>query len=235
VRSIVVTSTEPNEGKTTIASNLAISFATMGDRVLLVDAEVRRAGMHAIFNVPERPGLTDLIAARSAHTRAAAAVGAVTPRVHRLLPDDRALATGEPPGAADAPLAVSAAIHAAAIANLFVLPGGTPSESPADTLAAHVAEVQGILDEVRSQFDVIVVDSPPLALVHDTAILSRLVDGVVFVVNSRRIDRELLDRSGRVLERAGARVLGAILNQVDPVGIYRKNSYYYRQGSRPPE
>jgi Mrp family chromosome partitioning ATPase len=71
-------------------------------------------------------------------------------------------------------------------------------------------------------------DTPPLAIVHDTAILSRLVDGVVFVVNSRRIDHELLRRSGAMLEGAGANVVGALLNQVEPLGVHKKNAYYYR-------
>ena len=72
-----------------------------------------------------------------------------------------------------------------------------------------------------------ILDTPPLAVVHDTGLLSRLVDGVVVVVNSRRIDRELLGRSRAFLEGAGAHVIGTVLNQVDAVGVYKKNSYYY--------
>jgi Mrp family chromosome partitioning ATPase len=227
IRTVAITSTEPNEGKTTIVSNLAISFATMGDRVLVLDAEIRRAGMHEIFGVPLRPGLSDLIAVRARSEKASAkiAVG------HAFGSRDHGMMNPEGIEYADSSqqeVPIRVAIHPTAIRNLSVLPAGTSPENPADALASHVEALRRVLDAVKNDFDVILIDTPPLAIVHDTAILAQFVDVVMFVVNSRRIDRELLLRSRSVLERSGANVVGTVLNQVEPIGTYKSNPYYYR-------
>jgi len=231
IRTIAITSTEPNEGKTTIVANLAISFATMGDRVLVLDAEIRRAGMHEIFGVPLRPGLTDLLTARARSEKTVSKIAVAHSFGNRdrrdvLTPGSTEYTESSPE---DTPIRV--AIHPTAIRNLSVLPAGTTPENPADALASHVEVLRRIFDAVKNDFDVILVDTPPLAIVHDTAILSQFVDVVMFVVNSRRIDRELLMRSRSVLERAGANVVGTVLNQVEPIGVYKSNPYYYRARS----
>jgi capsular exopolysaccharide synthesis family protein len=61
LRTLVVTSPAPSEGKTTTAANLAVSFAQQGMRVLLVDCDLRRSRIHKMFNVPREPGMTELI------------------------------------------------------------------------------------------------------------------------------------------------------------------------------
>jgi capsular exopolysaccharide synthesis family protein len=61
MRTLVVTSASPGEGKTTTASNLAVSFAQQGMRVLLLDCDLRRARLHRMFGIPREPGLTDLV------------------------------------------------------------------------------------------------------------------------------------------------------------------------------
>jgi uncharacterized protein involved in exopolysaccharide biosynthesis/Mrp family chromosome partitioning ATPase len=230
IRTVAITSTEPNEGKTTIVSNLAISFATMGDRVLVLDAEIRRAGMHEIFGVPLRPGLSDLIAVRARTEKAAAkiAVGHVFGTRDRGMVDPEGIEYAD---SSQQEVPIRVAIHPTAIRNLSVLPAGTSPENPADALASHVEALRRVFDAVKNDFDVILIDTPPLAIVHDTAILAQFVDVVMFVVNSRRIDRELLMRSRSVLERSGANVVGTVLNQVEPIGTYKSNPYYYRARS----
>src|SRR5690606_21329289 len=61
IRTLVITSSSPNEGKTTTAANLAVTFAQQGMRVLLVDCDLRKARMHNVFGVPREPGLTQAI------------------------------------------------------------------------------------------------------------------------------------------------------------------------------
>ena len=91
----------------------------------------------------------------------------------------------------------------------------------------HVIALERILTEARSDYDIVLIDTPPLAIVHDTAILSSLVDGVVFVANAQHYDADLLTKAQQSLERAGANVIGAVLNQIDADGVYKKNAYYY--------
>lgn len=59
VRSVLVTSSDQGEGKTTVAANIGIAFAELGKRVLLVDCDLRRPGLHALFGLPLAPGLTN--------------------------------------------------------------------------------------------------------------------------------------------------------------------------------
>lgn len=61
LRTLVVTSASPSEGKTTTAANLAVSFAQQGMRVLIVDCDLRRSRLHKMFSIPREPGLTELV------------------------------------------------------------------------------------------------------------------------------------------------------------------------------
>jgi uncharacterized protein involved in exopolysaccharide biosynthesis/Mrp family chromosome partitioning ATPase len=232
-RTIVVTSSGPNDGKSTLVSNLAISFATMGKRVLLIDAELRRPGMHIVFNVPEGPGLGELLTVPGSATSRPqespeleeVLAFARRNRVEGGFPAPPSL----PPREARESLAfpLKQAIHRSRVENLDVLPGGLLIENPSETLSAQMPRMRTILLHAREEYDVVLLDTPPLSLVHDTAVLSGVVDGVVYVVNSRRYDSELVLRNRTVLDRAGAVVLGAVLNQVEPMGVYKDNKYYY--------
>ncbi len=85
----------------------------------------------------------------------------------------------------------------------------------------------------RQRFEHIVLDSPPLLLVTDGILLSTLADGVVLVVESGNTSRGALNRARRILDRAGANILGAVLNKLDDrvdgyySSRYRYYSYYY--------
>ncbi len=233
-RTLIVTSSGPNDGKSTVVSNLAVSFASMGKKVLLIDAEVRRPGMHNVFNVPDAPGLGDLLLAPST-----GGPGKSTPELEEVLafarrtreegsfPPPPKLPPREPEEDLSFPLVQ--AIHPSKVENLSVLPAGRGIDQPSETLAAQMARMRTILLHAREQYDVVLLDTPPLSLVHDTAVLSGVVDGVVYVVNSRNYDPELVLRNRTVLDRAGAVVLGAVLNQVEPVGVYKDNKYYYTE------
>jgi Mrp family chromosome partitioning ATPase len=87
----------------------------------------------------------------------------------------------------------------------------------------------GLLGDLRQRFEHIVLDSPPLLLVTDGVLLSTLADGVLLVVESGNTSRGALHRVRRILDRAGANTLGAVLNKLDdqPDGYYSSRYRYY--------
>ncbi len=124
-----------------------------------------------------------------------------------------------------------ALVHLDGLAGLSVLPAGPRPPNPAELLSSPAME--NLLSELRSRFDYLVLDSPPLLAVTDATVLSALVDGVVLVVECRVTDRGALARAHRTLENAGARVLGTVLNRIEPNhdGYYR-SAYRAYYGSR---
>jgi capsular exopolysaccharide synthesis family protein len=106
------------------------------------------------------------------------------------------------------------------IPNLWVLPAGPRPPDPAELLSSNMMEAT--LKDLLKRFTQVVIDSPPLLLVTDAVILSAMVDGVILVVASGTTPRGALTRAHRILENAGARILGMVLNKVD----MRFDSYY---------
>jgi capsular exopolysaccharide synthesis family protein len=115
-----------------------------------------------------------------------------------------------------------------AVPNLWVLPAGPQPPNPADLLSSPTMEK--VLQELRGRFEHLVLDSAPLLLVTDATILSRLVDGVVLVVESGVTARRALVRAHKILEGAGGRILGTVLNKWDArdEGYYSYYGSYYR-------
>jgi capsular exopolysaccharide synthesis family protein len=99
------------------------------------------------------------------------------------------------------------------VPNLWVVPAGPAPPNPADLLSSHTMEK--VLLELRERFEHVVLDSAPLLLVTDATILSRLVDGVVLVVESGVTARRGLARAQKILETAGGKILGTVLNKWD--------------------
>jgi Mrp family chromosome partitioning ATPase len=113
------------------------------------------------------------------------------------------------------------------VRNLRVMGAGTTIANTSDALSSHERQLRAILTELKSMFEVIVIDCPPVTLVHDAALLARVADGVLFVANSVNCDKDMVLNCKSLLETAGANVVGAVLNHIDPVGIYKSNKYYH--------
>jgi capsular exopolysaccharide synthesis family protein len=107
-----------------------------------------------------------------------------------------------------------------AVPNLWLLPPGPIPPNPAELLSSPAME--GLVGDLRQRFEYIVLDSPPLLLVTDGILLSTLTDGVLLVVESGATSRGALNRVRRILDRAGANTLGAVLNKL----ANRRDGYY---------
>jgi capsular exopolysaccharide synthesis family protein len=104
-------------------------------------------------------------------------------------------------------------IRPTAIPRLYLLPRGVPAPNPAELLMSQ--KMRDVLNEVRSQFDFIVIDSPPIIAVSDAAVLSTISDGVVLVFNGQKTTTPSARRAMERLERVGAPMLGVVLNGID--------------------
>jgi succinoglycan biosynthesis transport protein ExoP len=181
---LLVTSTTPGEGKTTTAANLAVAMAQMGERVLLIDADMRRHNLHKVFGLDNLIGISDMIVDHS-----------------------------------NAKTAIRALSH---VPNLSVITGGTLAPNPSELLGSNSMRL--LLNELRGQFDRIILDSPPLMVFSDSLVLSRLAQGVVFVVHGGRTGRDLIKKSAQGITGVNGRILGIVLNNID---LTARNSYYY--------
>jgi Mrp family chromosome partitioning ATPase len=247
-RIILVTSTAPQEGKTLIASNLAVTFAREGAQVLLVDCDVRRPRLHKMFRVPRSPGLMDLLVASVPPPPSQAPLihvdepplrhgyslfGALE-RPPEVAPEAVVRSTPPPtppPPAVPATQPLSAwerpkAIRSTSIRGLWVLPCGAMPANPAETLRA--GGVRRVLREIAEHYDLIVIDTPPVLATGDAAILAPLADGVLLVVRAGQTEREPAERAYDQLTAAGATVVGTVLNDPEEeVGRYRTLYYSY--------
>jgi len=105
--------------------------------------------------------------------------------------------------------------------NLNVLPAGTPPPNPAELLAS--TNMRDVLEQLRGQYDHIVVDTPPTLSVTDAVVLSPRADAIVLVIRSGHTTKQALRRSRDILMQVNAKVSGVLLNAVD----LRSPDYYY--------
>jgi len=181
-QTLLVTSPQVGEGKTSTATNLAISFAQRGGPILIIDADLRRPAVARTLGVSNEKGLSSYLT--GAHTL------------------DEVLMQYE------------------GVPNLWVLPAGPRPPDPAELLSSQM--MTDTLAGLMKRFTQIIIDSPPVLLVTDGVVLSATVDGVILVVASGVTARGALVRARRILDNAGSRLLGVVLNKVD----MRFDTYY---------
>lgn len=189
LRRLLLTSARPGEGKTTTVTALGITMAQAGNRVLILDTDLRKPRLHRAFGVSGEKGLTSVL-------------------------------VGEP---------LDECIKSTELVNLHVLPCGPLAPNPAELL--HSERFTRLLDELSERYDRLLLDSPPIGVVTDAAILSKVADGTVFVVQANSTPKEALRRSARQLFDVGATVLGVVLNdfELGSKGRGGYSDYYYYQ------
>lgn len=187
---ILVTSAAPSEGKTTVAVSIAISLAQGGQRVCIIDCDLRRPRLHRIFDRAGDIGLMNVL------------VGEAT---------------------------IEEAAKPTVVPNLFCIPCGPIPPNSADVVASE--KFAHFLDELSKRFDRIVLDSPPVVAVTDSAILSTLCDGVIMVIRAFKTTFGLSKSGLRSLRDVDAPIAGAVLNAVnlDRHEYYYQRYYYYRR------
>jgi capsular exopolysaccharide synthesis family protein len=180
--SILVTSAQPGEGKTTVAANLAISLAQLGRRVLLVDADLRHPTIQKYF--PQRDSqLSSFLAGEGTW-------------------QDMAYHT--------------------AVRGLYVLLCGPLPMNAAELLSSD--RMRALLQEATTEYDFVILDSPPLLNVADTRILANAVDATILVVKGGDTPRQVVQYAESQARAAGANLMGVVLNNLNT--RVNGNSYY---------
>ncbi len=171
---IQISSPIPEDGKSTLAGNLAISLAQTGKSVVLLDADLRRPQTSSSFTVANLKGLTELVD------------GSCDPQD---------------------------VVHSTDVDNLSIVPSGPIPANPAEALS--MPQVAEFLQWLRERYDYVIVDTPPLMVVTDPAIIASAVDAVVLTFRIRRGCRPQAKESAAILRAIGTPIFGCVVNRVD--------------------
>jgi Mrp family chromosome partitioning ATPase len=236
---LVVTSPEPGDGKTFVTANLAASWAMSGSKVIVVSADFRRPRLEEIFGleVAGQPGLSNLIRANWKNSDpdhlpdTIRGAGSPTNQTgeRRSPPSDRQAAGRSGRDTSPVPdlPSISSLLVDSGIWGLQVLPAGTQLENPSELFGSP--GMQPVLDQIQLLADVVLLDTPPVLAVPDTAILGSLARGAVIVASEGHTDRSDLERTIRRLENTHCRVLGIAINRVKRTSTDSYQSYAYKQ------
>jgi capsular exopolysaccharide synthesis family protein len=183
LRSLLITSASPGEGKSTIAVRLAMAHAEQHHRTLLIDGDLRRPSVHRKLNLTTAHGLTNVV--RSDMTWR------------------------------------EAVIPLESIPNLHVITAGPVSRRASDLLEKNLLQ---ILEEAALEYDLVILDAPPLLGFAESLHMAATVDGVVVVGRAGQTSRKAIASVLTTLNRLRANVVGLVLNEVHKE---MSDSYYY--------
>lgn len=174
-KTILVTSCESGDGKTTTTINLAHSLCELGSQVLVIDADLRRPSAHKLLGVESHHGLSTYLTTNTD---------------------------------------VGTLIQNPSNPGLSLLPSGPIPSNPATLISSP--KMKQLLELLINQYDYILIDSPPLGYVTDALILSTMVEGVVLVAHGSKSKRQVVLHAKYDLWSVGARIIGIVLNNVNP-------------------
>lgn len=201
-RVIMFTSALEQEGKSTTIANLAVAAARGGQRVLLVDLDLRRPYIDRFFDVPREPGFTDVVLGRAKLDEAVSRIPLAQP--------SRNGSAGQNGGGGVQGL-------------LEVLPVGAIPPDAGDFL--RLGEVDRVISELRRRADIVLVDVPPLLPVDDALGLSAKVDALVLVTRLELLRRSTVEELRRTIDRCPADKLGFVATESE-----REEGYGYGYG-----
>lgn len=184
IKTMVITSSGPGEGKSTTAANLAVVFANSGQSVLLIDADMRKATVHKTFLLNNDVGLSNVLSTD---------------------------------------MKVSDAVQRTVVPNLYVMTSGPKSPNPSELLGS--TRMDQLIKELRSDYDFVIFDMPPIVAVTDAQIIASKADGTMLVVRENYTRKDSLQKARELLSMVNANVLGAVFN--GSTDVTDQGYYYY--------
>lgn len=191
VRSIVVTSSIPNEGKSTIAVALSEALASGGKSVLLVECDMRRRSIAGMLGVHAQNGLYAVLSAQ---------------------------------------VELEDAVVRTSMRGVSFLDAEPHIPNPVDILGSR--RFRSFVESLKSSYDYVVFDTPPLSAFVDAAVIGSVVDGSLLVVRRNFVKREAVVSSLEQFKKAGANVLGTVLNYCENERSDYYYEYYNKSGSK---
>lgn len=182
---VTITSPCPNDGKSLVAANLALSFAEAGARTLLIDGDIRRGELGKTFGVRATPGLVEYLDG--------------TALIAEVLYPTRS--------------------HP----NLTLMPGGARRRRGPELLAT--SRLSQLVAQMAAEYDVVIIDSPPLGAGFDAYALSAAAGNMALVLRAGVTDRKMAEAKLAILDTLPVRVLGAVLNSMELSGSYQYYAY----------
>lgn len=183
LRSLLVTSATPGEGKTTTAVHLAVAHSDQRKKTLIIDCDLRRPSVHQKLNIHPTQGLSNVLT--------------------------------EEVGWRDVIMKIDRHPH------LDIIAAGPPSRRASDLIGSRMVE---LLEEASKEYDLIIVDSPPLLGFAEPLQMATAADGVIVVTKAGQTSRKAVGTVIQTLQRLRANVVGVVLNQVKKD---MSDSYYY--------
>jgi len=200
---LVVSSPTLQEGKTTTIVNLALTMAQSGQKTLLIGANMRRPSIHRFFGIEREPGLSNILVGSAQWRDCIRTVADIL--MGRFEMEDIMAAPG--------------------LDNLHIIEAGPVPANPSELLSTPA--MTGFLHSVRDVYDVVLVDTPPILPVTDSAIVASQADGVVLVYQAGKVGRLVLKRAKVHVENVGGKVWGVVLNDVKTeIAGYAYTQYY---------
>ncbi len=197
---LVVTSPNSGDGKTTVATNLAIALAETGQTVLLIDADMRKPRIHTLFELDNKKGLSSIL--HDGH------------RAQQSDPDlDQDTASDKE---------FEELFRPTPIPRLFVLTSGPSVPGPTNLLYAK--HFPGCLQKWAESFDMILLDTPPMLMIPDARLLGKMAQSVVLVVRAESTTRDAAVAACIRLKEDGIDILGTIMNDWNPK--HSRGGYY---------
>ncbi len=189
-KTVLVTSAQPNEGKTTLAVCLARMRGLSGRRTVIVETDLRRPSVHRMLGVPRRPGLVELIAGEAQ---------------------------------------LSEVLHRDERSGAYVIPAGRLTADPAEVLASP--QMRQVITALASEFELVILDSPPVVAVSDPRVLAPQVDATILVVRWTQTTRDVVALAAKQIDEAGGHLIGVVLSMVDTKKHaqygFSDSAYYY--------
>lgn len=186
IKTIMFTSANKSEGKTTTVSNIAITMADAGHKVMIIDCDFRNPSIHRSFGISNKYGVTDILLKGKSYREYI-----------------NCIATHD---------------------NLDVLTAGKIPRNPSELLYSKT--MRKFIDELKGDYEYIMIDAPPILPVTDAAVMATYIDGIILVCASGVAEVESTKSAVESIQKVGGNIIGAVLNKI-PVKQKKYHNYYY--------